>query len=197
MHKTNPLQTSKLLEAAAQSALNMPRLETMTIWNGAKGEACAFTWCRQGALISWRGTWGLKLEPSVLDAWKTVAFEYAHHELTVNTELLAHKIDSHGDAIQHLGLHSVVDDMSLRQLRKRIIAVSPALKHRKDALIGEEGSTLLTCYRDIYRGGCLVSMAMSMPRPCCDLGRTLAEGQPIVSHGAVACSRQLSAPVTA
>lgn len=118
MSKTNPLQINKLLTAAAQSALNMPKLETMTLWNGAKGEACAFTWCRQDALISWRGTWDLKLEPSALNAWKTVAHKYARHEFTVNRELLAHRIGSHGDAIQYLGLHSVVDDMSLRQIRK-------------------------------------------------------------------------------
>lgn len=118
MSETNSLQTSKLIEAAAQSALNMPKLETMTLWNGAKGEACAFTWCRQNALISWRGTWDLKLNPSALNAWKKVAHKYARHELTVNTELLPIKIGSHGDAIQYLGLHSVVDDMSLRQIRR-------------------------------------------------------------------------------
>ncbi|KAF5008200.1 hypothetical protein FDECE_5533 [Fusarium decemcellulare] len=118
MHKTNQPRISKLLEAAAQSAINMPKLETMTLWNGAKGEACSFTWCRQGASISWRGTWDLKLEPSVLTAWKVVAYEYARHEFTVNKELLTHKIGSHGDAIQYLGLQSVVDDTSLRQIRK-------------------------------------------------------------------------------
>lgn len=118
MYTANSLQTSKLLEAAAQSALHMPKLETMTLWNGAKEEAAACTWRRQGALLSWRGAWDLKLELSALNAWKRVAYKYAHQELTVNTELLEYNIGSHGDAIQYLGLHSVVDEISLQQIRK-------------------------------------------------------------------------------
>ncbi|KAI5464229.1 hypothetical protein BGZ63DRAFT_439371 [Mariannaea sp. PMI_226] len=115
MCKTNPLQfqISKLLEAAAQTALNMPKLETLTLWNGAKGEACSFTWCRQDASLSWRGTWDFTLEPWVLKAWKTVAYQYARHEFTVNREVLTQNIGSHGDAIQYLGLHSVIGDKNI------------------------------------------------------------------------------------
>lgn len=118
MRKTNPLQIRRILEAAAESALNMTELETMTLWNGARGEACAFVWCRQSASISWRTTWDSKLEPSVLDAWKWVAYKYSRHEFKVNMELLTQEIRSHGDAIQYLGLHSVVDDISLRQIQR-------------------------------------------------------------------------------
>ncbi|RSL56391.1 hypothetical protein CEP54_008859 [Fusarium duplospermum] len=118
MNKNNPFQIRRILEAAAESALNMPKLETMTLWNGAKGEACAFTWCRQDASVSWRGTWDFQLEPSVLDAWKAVADEYARHEFTVSERLLTQEIRSHGDAILYLGLQSVVDDVSLRQIRR-------------------------------------------------------------------------------
>ena len=126
MWDTNLIQIRNLLKAAAEAAINMPKLETMALWNGAKGEACAFTWCRESALISWRGTWDLKLEHSVLNAWKKVAYKYARHELTVHKELLDHKIGSHGDAIQYLGLHSVIDDVSLRQiLREELWLVWP------------------------------------------------------------------------
>lgn len=118
MSKNNPLQIRRILEAAAEYALNMPKLETMTIWNGAKGEACAFTWCRQDASISWRGTWDCNLESSVLNAWKAVAYKYARHEFTVNEKLLTQEIRSHGDAILYLGVQSVVDDLSLRQIRR-------------------------------------------------------------------------------
>lgn len=118
MTKTNSLSTSRLLEAAAYSALRMPKLETMTLWNGARGEACAFTWCRQGALLSWRGTWDIKLEHWALAAWRKVAFKYSRHELKVERELLTRAISSHGDAVHYLGLRSVVHDISLRQIRK-------------------------------------------------------------------------------
>ena len=116
MCKDNPLPIRRILEAAAQSARHMPELETMTLWNGAKGEACAFTWCRQDASISWRGTWDFKLHPSVIKDWKKVAYKYARLEFTVNEELLTQEIRSHGEAIQYLGLHSVVDDVSLQQI---------------------------------------------------------------------------------
>jgi hypothetical protein len=102
MYKANSLQISMLLEAAAQSALEMPKLETMALWNGAKGEACAFTWCRQGTLVSWRGTWDLQLEDLALEAWKAVACKYApRRELTVRRVLLAHEINSHGDTVHY------------------------------------------------------------------------------------------------
>ncbi|EEU37283.1 uncharacterized protein NECHADRAFT_92265 [Fusarium vanettenii 77-13-4] len=102
MDKNNPLSIRRILEAAAQSALGMPELETLTLWNGAKGEACAFTWCRQDASISWRGTWDFKLHPSVIKHWEKVAYKYARHEFAVNEELLTQEIRSHGDAIQYL-----------------------------------------------------------------------------------------------
>ena len=117
--KTTSLQINNLMEAAAGYALRMPELETMILWNGARGTACAFTWCRQGASLSCRATWEVELERSAVEAWKTVAYKKTSRELTVSREVLAHEIGSHGDAIHHLGLESlVVDNVSLCQIRK-------------------------------------------------------------------------------
>lgn len=118
MNKTDPLAANRLLAAAAHTALRMPKLETMTLWNGARAQGCALVWCRESALLSWRGTWEIKLEHGVIAAWRKVAYEYSRYELRVEKELLAHTISSHGDAVHYLGLHSVVDDISLRQIRR-------------------------------------------------------------------------------
>lgn len=91
--------------------MNMPKLERMVLWNGSRGVACSFTYCQgDGASVVWKGTWDLKLEPEVLDAWGTV--------VGVEKQLLTDKIGSHGDAIKCLGLQSVVDEISLLQISK-------------------------------------------------------------------------------
>lgn len=66
-----------LLKAAAAAAAAMPRLVSMELWNGAKGQACVFRYqapegC-QRAKITWRGTWDLPLEPCVIQSWGAVA----------------------------------------------------------------------------------------------------------------------------
>ncbi|KAF5011766.1 hypothetical protein FDECE_2133 [Fusarium decemcellulare] len=110
-------EIANLLRAAGQAALCMPKLQTMTLWNGAKGEACAFTFRMADASLTWRGAWELKMDHSVLEAWKNVAYTYARYELRVETQLLSCAIGPHGDAIHHLDLHSVIDPVSLWQIR--------------------------------------------------------------------------------
>lgn len=108
MTHSKPDRTNELLSIAAQAAVKMPKLETMTLWNGRRGEACSFIYRRRDASITWRGTWDLKLEGSTLDAWSSVD--------RVEKSLLTGEIRSHGDAVMSLGLHCVVDDISLRQI---------------------------------------------------------------------------------
>ncbi|KAF5681035.1 f-box domain-containing protein [Fusarium denticulatum] len=115
--KANVQQTNKLLQTAAQVALDMPELQTLTIWHGERREACAFTYRRENGSICWQGTLDVRLELKTLEAWEKVAVTYAGRVLTVNSNLFMEDITSHGDAVHHLGLHHVVDRVSLQQIR--------------------------------------------------------------------------------
>jgi hypothetical protein len=72
----NPVKIGSMLQAAAAAALKMPQLETMEIWNGQKGLAALFKYHAfrnvQQAIITWRGTWELVMEPSTILAWEAV-----------------------------------------------------------------------------------------------------------------------------
>ncbi|KAK7225558.1 hypothetical protein V2G26_013561 [Clonostachys chloroleuca] len=74
---------SRLLRDAGAVALRMPKLETMNIWNGAQGEACAFMYRQKDSSITWRGTWELRLSHDVLQSWKKVVARFARDELRV------------------------------------------------------------------------------------------------------------------
>lgn len=108
MSKTTPNETNQLLTLAAQTVPRMPKLETLTLWNGARKEACSFTYCRRYGTITWRGTWDLRLKKSTLDAWQPISRLEKH--------LIQDVVRSHGDAIKCLGLDSVVDTISLKQI---------------------------------------------------------------------------------
>ncbi|KAF4414828.1 F-box domain-containing [Fusarium acutatum] len=115
--KANAHQTNKLFQTAAQVALNMPELQTLTIWHGERSEACSFTYRRENGSICWQGTRDVRLKLKTLEAWEKVAVTYAGRVLTVDTNLFMEDITSHGDAVHHLGLHHVVDRVSLQQIR--------------------------------------------------------------------------------
>ncbi|KAF5581503.1 f-box domain-containing protein, partial [Fusarium pseudoanthophilum] len=115
--KANVHQTNKLFQTAAQVALSMPELQTLTIWHGERREACGFTYRREHGSICWQGTVDLRLESKTLEAWEKLAVTYAGRVLTVNSNVFMEDITSHGDAIHHLGLHHVVDRVSLQQIR--------------------------------------------------------------------------------
>ncbi|KAF4339333.1 f-box domain protein [Fusarium beomiforme] len=117
MAKTKGTRTNQLLMTAAHFSLSIPELKTLTLWNGARGEACSFTYSREDSSIAWRGTWDLDLNHSIIEAWRNVAYKHSRGELRVQTELLSEDIGSHGDAIHYLGLHHVVDRVSLQQIR--------------------------------------------------------------------------------
>lgn len=111
-----------LLKDAGVAAFYMPKLHTMAIWNGGKGEACAFIYRRDSGKpsIVWRSTWAVKLDPGVIQAWERVASKYTTYPLRVESEPVCRCIiGSHGDAIYYLGLpDEVVDPISLWQIRK-------------------------------------------------------------------------------
>ena len=109
-----------VLQTAAAAAINMPRLNTMELWNSGTGLACVFRYqAPKGyhpAAITWRGNWDLQIEPQVIRSWEAVTFGHAQSRLLVVKELLDADvvIMSHGDAIRHLKpLHRVVHPVSL------------------------------------------------------------------------------------
>jgi hypothetical protein len=66
-----------LLHVAGITARRMPRLQAFVLWNGIKGEACAFIYHADGgsASITWRGTWDIQLSSRMIEAWQCVATE--------------------------------------------------------------------------------------------------------------------------
>ncbi|KAL7955683.1 hypothetical protein V8C34DRAFT_316230 [Trichoderma compactum] len=123
---TSPRQgTSGLLYSAARAALNMPKLHTMVLWYGKKGEACAFIYKNdaQTASITWRSTWYMDLNhyPRVITAWNDVGFKAIQRDVHVRLELMREVIESHGDAIHYLRLPcTVIDPVSLWQIRREV-----------------------------------------------------------------------------
>ncbi|KAI0965154.1 hypothetical protein F4678DRAFT_453617 [Xylaria arbuscula] len=104
---------------------NMPKLHTLVLWNAKKGHTCAFIYRRSernGASITWRGTWSLALSPGVINSWRSVGLEshgFEFSELQVKCEQVQGVIASHGDAIHHLDLPCrVIEPASLWQIRR-------------------------------------------------------------------------------
>ncbi|KAE8325960.1 hypothetical protein BDV39DRAFT_206347 [Aspergillus sergii] len=116
---TNHRKISGLLQDAGEAALRMPRLQTMALWNGGKREACGFLFRkgRNNPTITLRSTWDMNLEHRTIKVWRRVA---SPNGLRIEIRMLRGDIiNSHGDAIYHLGLpHGVIDPVSLRQIRK-------------------------------------------------------------------------------
>ena len=125
-----------MLRGAAATAMRMPKLENMEIWNGEKGSAMLFKYQHRrphslpgnqsSAVISWKGTWTRamvsRLRPCVTNTWEAVARHQNSLILTIIEEALnesdAAEIKSYGDAIYYLNLSSpVIRPISLRQIR--------------------------------------------------------------------------------
>ncbi|TAQ83674.1 hypothetical protein B7494_g7998 [Chlorociboria aeruginascens] len=120
----SPEELNDMLAAAAAAAMKMPNLQIMEIWNGKKGLAMVFRYQRakqrQPAVITWRGTWELALQPSVTQAWDWVTLSHGGQGHIIVKELLGADvcIQSHGDAIRHLRFsRPVIRPISLRQIQ--------------------------------------------------------------------------------
>ncbi|KAI5919966.1 hypothetical protein F4810DRAFT_684960 [Camillea tinctor] len=90
-----------LLYNAGVAALRMPRLHTLVLWNGNERNACAFIYRKTGMStdITWRSTWGFKLNPLVVEAWEEVAFKLHVSTLRINKDSIKKdEIRNHGDA---------------------------------------------------------------------------------------------------
>lgn len=121
---THIIEVTNLLRDAAAAAKRMPMLKIMEIWNGGKGHASAFSYHDVDALfmISWKGTWRLRLEDAVVEAWEQVnKMKHTSHAFVIKRHPLlnASEIRSHGDAIHALQLTTeVVHPVSLKQIRR-------------------------------------------------------------------------------
>ncbi|KAH6691441.1 hypothetical protein F5X68DRAFT_220863 [Plectosphaerella plurivora] len=113
---------SQMLQDAAAAALEMPKLQTMELWNGKKGEAILFRYQRaqagqQAATITIRGSSVFALESATMQAWNMVSRRQSNVDVVVQTELLNQTIRCHADAVSHLGLLTeVARPVSLRQI---------------------------------------------------------------------------------
>jgi hypothetical protein len=114
-------QICSLLQSAGNTALRMPRLHTLVLWNGTQGNACAFVYHtdRNYAYLTWRGTWDLELSPRVIRVWRCVASQFRSAELRIEKQIIQGNIESHGDAIHQLNLPcQVVAPASLWQIQR-------------------------------------------------------------------------------
>ncbi|KAF0321442.1 oxoglutarate iron-dependent oxygenase [Colletotrichum asianum] len=121
--KANLKDVLSLLQNAAKAALSMPRLHTLTLWNTSQGEACKFSYHVNPAVVTWRGTWDLKLDSCTIQDWTKVARKQGQHDLQVKRELLSTHVNSQGHAVELLDLPcGVVDPGSLWQMRREMVS---------------------------------------------------------------------------
>ena len=110
-----------MLKSAGSLAIYMPKLQTLEIWNGRKNLAGVFRYHFVQNLLStltWRGTWELVLEPSIVQTWEAVVAHRGGRGLSVAYERVDRElIKSHADAIIMLGLPElVIRPVSLQQI---------------------------------------------------------------------------------
>ncbi len=112
-----------LLYKFSRVAARMPKLRTLVLWNGGRGNACAFVFQagqgKNGDLITWRGTWNLEISQRVEQGWARVSSRIDSCPLRVRKEMIRGEVRSHGDAIHLLNLPcQVVEPASLWQIRR-------------------------------------------------------------------------------
>ena len=121
MPKGSHADIMDMLQRAGTTAVRMPKLKTMQIWNGRENLAALFKYelQQQLATITWRGTWHLNLQPRVIKAWEAVSNMHGAsrprllHETLDESEIL-----SHANAILSLKLPElVIRPVSLRQIQ--------------------------------------------------------------------------------
>ncbi|KAH6693058.1 hypothetical protein EV126DRAFT_444709 [Verticillium dahliae] len=114
-------EINDLLLKASEIAVRMPKLRTMVLWNGARGNACAFVFQAKAgcAFITWRSTWDHEINHRVEEAWEQLASRDHSRYVLTKKEKIQGQVASHGDAIHLLDLPcQVVEPASLWQIRR-------------------------------------------------------------------------------
>lgn len=114
-----------MLRAAAAAVMNMPQLKTIEIWNGQSKSATLFRYQpnrgQTNAVLTWRSTWAMVIQPSIIEDWTAVAYKHGARGLQVHKEILdvRDEVKFHGDAVHCLQLsQSVTRPVSLEQIRQ-------------------------------------------------------------------------------
>lgn len=79
-------ETASLLLQAGKAALRMEKLNTMELWFGKRGEACAFSYEKANARILLRSTWDMVIRPDVVDVWSKVLDSALNHRVSLRVE---------------------------------------------------------------------------------------------------------------
>ncbi|RYP24778.1 hypothetical protein DL765_000324 [Monosporascus sp. GIB2] len=163
----DPDRISNMLEAAASTALKMPKLKTLEIWNGRVGSAALLRYQFEGsgcAVLSWKATWKFTLQPRVIKAWNAVAHAHDSDNDFRVQEFLDETIsvNSHADAINYLELSKVLRPISLQQIlaahevrhkgvpqRLGLARPHPTAMHRKPSFSAKYWAKALRYYHSV------------------------------------------------
>ena len=119
----DPRKIEHVLYSAARAVKKMPKLQTMELWNGGKGNAALFRYSidrgRQAKIV-WRANWHFELKGLVVKEWQDVAYANDVGHLKIENELLTpSQIRSHGEAILILELEiEVACPVSIQQIHR-------------------------------------------------------------------------------
>lgn len=86
-----------MLYNAAVTVRQMPELRTLVLWNGKRGNPCAFVYqaTTSSASITWRATWDLKLSGRVVGARERPAYDLSV-PLRAGKQKIQEEMASHG-----------------------------------------------------------------------------------------------------
>lgn len=116
---------NSLLRGAGAAAKQMPRLQSMEIWNATRWDAGVFRYLvvNDVGVVSWTSTWDFKLDRAVKTAWRQVALQNTRREPYVFDEV---KLDDYsGD--REAFIHS---DLATRELVLHTVSSAAMMEGR-------------------------------------------------------------------
>lgn len=123
------VEFNDILQAAANVATRMPKLDTMVLWNyKSKTAVGAFIYeasvAERRARVTWRATWNIPLRSSMIQSWAAIALERTSSELVVVKDFLHPDLTSQPlyETIIRLKLPcEVVHRESLQQMQQEVL----------------------------------------------------------------------------
>lgn len=119
----SPICVNNLLRTAGSSALKMPELQVMELWNGRRGEAAIFRYERRPsntvAIIRWSSSWDFSPDLEVIAQWKEVAHKQRCRELIVSSDRIPAPSICPGSVLKYIYLrHRILHSLSLYQIQQ-------------------------------------------------------------------------------